>query len=274
MSRLFQSAENIKCRRISLKLISWGPDSRLDRESTIRRRLFTSSIKRKIRHFHVVVAQWWLRNARAKLLLCLTNPFLFLAFSLPSPSSLLKLPEQSKLPKATTQNAKAYENRTRSWSFTKIGQGREFLVPNLLHKLRTIPVVPCCHWSSPYGLWARSIQPKFPEISVQNSVDRFGPTGKVSKKLAHLFRWTTFPGRTGRNFGWMDRALCLSGEGHKAKKETMPCLRGCLQEVKNNVKRLFQLCFNHDIFTKPTHQNDDKLPVNGYSKSRHLLHCK
>ena len=33
---------------------------------------------------------------------------------------------------------------------------------------------------------------------------------------------------------------------------------------------LFQLCFNHDIsVTKPSHQNDDKLPVNGYSKSRH-----
>ena len=29
---------------------------------------------------------------------------------------------------------------------------------------------------------ARSIQPKFPEILVQNSMDRFGPTGKVSKK--------------------------------------------------------------------------------------------
>ena len=29
---------------------------------------------------------------------------------------------------------------------------------------------------------ARSIQPKFPEISVQNSMDRFGPTGNVSKK--------------------------------------------------------------------------------------------
>ena len=27
------------------------------------------------------------------------------------------------------------------------------------------------------------------------------PTGKVSKKLVHLLRWTTFPGRTGRNFG-------------------------------------------------------------------------
>ena len=30
-------------------------------------------------------------------------------------------------------------------------------------------------------LWERSIQPKFPEISVQNSMDRLGPTGKVSK---------------------------------------------------------------------------------------------
>ena len=35
---------------------------------------------------------------------------------------------------------------------------------------------------------ARSIQPKFPEISVQNSMDRFGPTGKVSKKVDHFSR--------------------------------------------------------------------------------------
>ena len=48
---------------------------------------------------------------------------------------------------------------------------------------------------------ARSIQPKFPEISVQNSMDRFGPTRKVSKKRVHLLRWSSFPGRTGWNFG-------------------------------------------------------------------------
>ena len=53
---------------------------------------------------------------------------------------------------------------------------------------------------------ARSIQPKFPEISVQNSMDRLGPTGKKKKKRVHLLRWTTFPGPTGWNFGWMDRA--------------------------------------------------------------------
>ena len=56
---------------------------------------------------------------------------------------------------------------------------------------------------------ARSIQPKFPEISVQNSMDRFGPTGNVSKKRVHLLRWTTFPGRTGWNFDWMDCAQGL-----------------------------------------------------------------
>ena len=58
---------------------------------------------------------------------------------------------------------------------------------------------------------ARSIQPKFPEISVQNLMDRFGPTGKVSKKRVHLLRWSSFPGRAGLNFGWMDRApnLCI-----------------------------------------------------------------
>ena len=52
-----------------------------------------------------------------------------------------------------------------------------------------------------YYYWARSIQPKFLEISVQNSMDRFGPTGKVSKKRVHLLRWSSFPGRTGWNFG-------------------------------------------------------------------------
>ena len=53
---------------------------------------------------------------------------------------------------------------------------------------------------------ARSIRPNFPEMLVQNSMDRFGPTGKVSKKQVHLLRWSSFPGRTGLNVGWMDRA--------------------------------------------------------------------
>ena len=43
-----------------------------------------------------------------------------------------------------------------------------------------------------------------------NLMDRIGPIRKVSKKQVHLLRWTTFPGRAGWNFGWMDRALTPS----------------------------------------------------------------
>ena len=42
--------------------------------------------------------------------------------------------------------------------------------------------------ASEENYWAQSIQPKFLEISVQNSTDWFGPTGKVLKK------WSTFWG--------------------------------------------------------------------------------
>ena len=41
----------------SLELISWGPHSSLERERKIRRRLFTSSIKHKIKHFHVLISR-------------------------------------------------------------------------------------------------------------------------------------------------------------------------------------------------------------------------
>ena len=72
-----------------------------------------------------------------------------------------------------------------------------FLVPTTCKRLlRRLCLPRKCN-----NLWARSIQPKFPEISVQNSMDRFGPTGKVSKKRVHFLRWTTFPGQTGWNFG-------------------------------------------------------------------------
>ena len=39
----------------SSELISIGPQSSLERERKVCRRLFTSSIKRETRHFHVVV---------------------------------------------------------------------------------------------------------------------------------------------------------------------------------------------------------------------------
>ena len=35
--------------------------------------------------------------------------------------------------------------------------------------------------------YSRSVQPKFPQISVQNSMDRFGPTGKVFEKTGPPF---------------------------------------------------------------------------------------
>ena len=62
----------------------------------------------------------------------------------------------------------------------------------------------------------RSIQPKFPEISVQNSMDRYSPTGKVSKKRVYLLRWTTFPGLNRSGF-WLnqDRAPSSTDKGSR-----------------------------------------------------------
>ena len=40
LSRLFQFTENVKCRRIFLEFISWGPHSSLERERKFRRRLY------------------------------------------------------------------------------------------------------------------------------------------------------------------------------------------------------------------------------------------
>ena len=47
----------IKRTRIFLELCSRGPPSKLAREGKIRRRLFTSYIKRAIKHFHVLLVQ-------------------------------------------------------------------------------------------------------------------------------------------------------------------------------------------------------------------------
>ena len=50
---------------------------------------------------------------------------------------------------------------------------------------------------------ARSIQPKFPEISVQYLKDRFGPTGKVSKKTGPPFEVVLFS-RSDRSEFWLN----------------------------------------------------------------------
>ena len=75
MSRLFQLTENVKCGRVSLELISWGPDSSLKRERKIRRRLFTFSITREIRHFHVVVVKRRQRNVQKSVIHVQTGCF-------------------------------------------------------------------------------------------------------------------------------------------------------------------------------------------------------
>ena len=61
--------------------------------------VFPSSTKREIRHFHVAPAttgkkRTKKRDASAKLLFCLSKPIAFLTISLPSTSSLLKLPNE------------------------------------------------------------------------------------------------------------------------------------------------------------------------------------
>ena len=71
-------------------------------------------------------------------------------------------------------------------------------------------------------------------------MDRFGPTGKVSKTRVHLLRWTTFPGRTGWNFGWMDRALCLRALVFKQERVHQKNWR------RQKVNGLMELC--HSLF--------------------------
>ena len=90
----------VKCRRTLLKLNFKGPWSSSEREIQFRRCLFTSSIKRKIRHSvsrrsraNTGKKCTKLRDARAKLLFCLlTQLFFFLTFSLPPASLDLKFP--------------------------------------------------------------------------------------------------------------------------------------------------------------------------------------
>ena len=65
-------------------------------------------------------------------------------------------------------------------------------------------------------------------------MDRFGPTGKVSKNRVHLLRWTTFPGRTGWNFGWMDRALCIADNTELRSDTTRTAPRAI--SLENHVK--------------------------------------
>ena len=92
-----------KCRmEASWEVISWGPHARLERERKICRRLFTSSMKRKIRHFHVEVVRWRQRNVQkkawctCKIVVLVNKPIAFLSFSSPSPSQSSALQSSKK----------------------------------------------------------------------------------------------------------------------------------------------------------------------------------
>ena len=65
---LFLSTYFVKCRRTQMELNSEGPypSSRAKRRNKFCRCWFTLSIKRKIRHLHVLVVQKWQRNAKIK----------------------------------------------------------------------------------------------------------------------------------------------------------------------------------------------------------------
>ena len=76
LSQLFLPTYFVKCRQTLLELNSYAPYPSTVREIKFRRCLFTSSVKREIRHVHVVVVQKRAekftknRDARAKLLFC------------------------------------------------------------------------------------------------------------------------------------------------------------------------------------------------------------
>ena len=98
LSRLFLPAYFVKCRRTLLKLNFKGPYPISEREIEFRRCLFKISIKREIRHFHIVVVQKRQRNVQKSVMhvqsccfaywtYCL---FVFLTFSLRSCRWILK----------------------------------------------------------------------------------------------------------------------------------------------------------------------------------------
>ena len=91
----------VKCWQFFLELNSQRLHRSSEKEKESCCLEFTSSTKREINYFHIVVVQWrqWNKctkrhDARAKLLFCQSNPFAFLPLSLTSMKSLFKLPNK------------------------------------------------------------------------------------------------------------------------------------------------------------------------------------
>ena len=96
LSRLFHLVYFVKYWQMFLELYSKGLYQSLGKEKESCCVVFSSSIKREIRNFHVVVVQRRQRNVQTSVMhvqsCCFADLNLcFLPFSLPSPSSLLKL---------------------------------------------------------------------------------------------------------------------------------------------------------------------------------------
>ena len=80
LSRLIQLIYFVKCKRTLFEPNSKEPCSSSEREGKFSRHLFTSSIKRGIKHFRVVAVQWRQRNVQkrsAELLFWLFNLLLY-----------------------------------------------------------------------------------------------------------------------------------------------------------------------------------------------------
>ena len=95
LSRLFHLVQFVKCWQI---FVQWNSKVQEKKKESL---VTTSSTKRAIRQFHVVVGQGRRRSVRKSTCKVVTLPiqtycflllFFFLPFSLPSPVSLLKLP--------------------------------------------------------------------------------------------------------------------------------------------------------------------------------------
>ena len=96
LSRSFHLVQFVNSCQTFLELNSKGLYQSSGKEKESSRRMFPSSTKREIRHFHVVAVQRRLRNVQKSVMhvqsCCSANLCFFLPLSLPSPSSLLKLP--------------------------------------------------------------------------------------------------------------------------------------------------------------------------------------
>ena len=92
-SLLFHVVQFVKCWSTFLEMNCKGLYLCLRKELQNRCLVFTYSTKREFRQFHVEVAQRWQRNVQRRAIHVQSCCFIaFLTFSLPSSSSLLKLP--------------------------------------------------------------------------------------------------------------------------------------------------------------------------------------